>query len=102
MTRKTKRVLLIAGIFAFSIGGAIGLGKMKPPPETKDIASVDPLVEVFSLEEISASFRISSQGTVRPRTETVLSSEVSGTIVSISPKFIAGGVFDKGEVLMWM
>ncbi|MDH3416422.1 MAG: efflux RND transporter periplasmic adaptor subunit [Gammaproteobacteria bacterium] len=41
-----------------------------------------------------------SQGTVRPRTETILSAEVSGSIVSISPKFIAGGVFRKDEVLM--
>jgi RND family efflux transporter MFP subunit len=100
MNRKVKRALLVAGIFAFAIGGAIGLSKMKPPPETKDTASVDPLVEVLPLEEITASFQIASQGTVRPRTETVLSSEVSGAIVSISPKFIAGGIFAKGEELM--
>ncbi|MGB5257105.1 MAG: efflux RND transporter periplasmic adaptor subunit, partial [Woeseiaceae bacterium] len=43
---------------------------------------------------------VRSQGTVRPRTETVLSAEVSGTISSISPKFIAGGVFEANEVLM--
>jgi RND family efflux transporter MFP subunit len=100
MNRKVQRATLIAGIFAVAIGGAVGLGKMKPPPETKDMADVDPLVEVLPLEEISASFRISSQGTVRPRTETILSAEVSGAIVSISPKFIAGGVFRRGEELM--
>lgn len=59
-----------------------------------------PLVEVLSLIEAAESFRIESQGTVRPRTETVLSSEVSGSIVSISPKFVAGGVFASGEELM--
>jgi RND family efflux transporter MFP subunit len=30
----------------------------------------------------------------------VVSAEISGTIVSISPKFVAGGVFQSGEVLM--
>jgi len=100
MDRRVKRGLLIAGIFAGSIGLSIGLSKLKPPPETKDIPDVAPLVQVLPLVESSASFRIASQGTVRPRTETILSAEVSGPIVSISPKFIAGGVFAKGEELM--
>jgi len=52
------------------------------------------------LEVSTESFQISSQGTVRPRTQTVLSAEVSGSIESISPKFVAGGIFDKREVLM--
>jgi RND family efflux transporter MFP subunit len=100
MNRKIKRGLLIAGIFVVAIAGAVGLGKMKPPPETKDVANVAPLVETIGLEETSASFHIASQGTVKPRTETILSAEVSGMIVSISPKFIAGGVFRRGEELL--
>ena len=100
MKRKLKRGLLIAGIFVMATGGAIGLTKMKPPPESKEIAVATPLVEVLPLENITASFAIASQGTVRPRTETVLSAEVSGSIISISPKFIAGGIFAKGEVLL--
>lgn len=100
MKRKVKRALLIAGIFAGAVGLAVGLSLMKPPPETKDIPDVAPLVEVLPLVESSASFRIASQGTVRPRTETILSAEVSGSIVSISQKFIAGGVFKDGEELL--
>ena len=100
MNRKVKRGLLIVGIFMVAIGGAAGLSKMKPPPETKDIQEVDPLVQTLTLQESAEIFRIASQGTVRPRTETVLSAEVSGAIVSISPKFIAGGVFAAGEELL--
>jgi RND family efflux transporter MFP subunit len=100
MTRKLKRALLIAGIFFGAAGLAVGLSFMKPPPETKDIPNVAPLVEVMPLVEAPVSFRIASQGTVRPRTETVLSAEVSGAIVGISPKFIAGGVFAQGEELL--
>jgi RND family efflux transporter MFP subunit len=48
----------------------------------------------------TVSLTVQSQGTVRPRTETILGSEVSGAIINVSPKFIAGGVFEKGEVLM--
>lgn len=100
MNRKVKRALLIVGIFAVAIGGAAGLSQLKPPPETNEMADVDPLVEVLSLVASDQQFSIASQGTVRPRTETILSAEVSGAIVQISPKFIAGGVFVAGEELL--
>ncbi|MDX1507612.1 MAG: efflux RND transporter periplasmic adaptor subunit [Woeseiaceae bacterium] len=72
----------------------------KKPPEKKEQPRVAPLVEVLELDEMTAEFVVRSQGTVRPRTETILSAEVSGTITDISPKFIAGGVFGRNEVLM--
>ncbi len=100
MNRKGKRALLITGIIAFAIVGAAGLTLMKPPPQTKELPDAAPLVAVTTLEAFDADFRIASQGTIRPRTETILSAEISGAIISISPKFIAGGVFAKGEELM--
>ena len=100
MKRKLKRFFLIVTIFAFAIVGAVGLGKMKPPPEKKDTVDVAVLVDVLPLEATTVDFSIASQGTVRPRTETILSAEVSGTVVHISPKFVAGGVFQKGEELL--
>lgn len=100
MKRKGKRYLLITAILIVSIGGAFGLSKMKPPPEKKDVGRIDVLVEVMSLESTVVDFAVRSQGTVRPRTETILSAEISGAIVSISPKFVAGGMFASGEELM--
>lgn len=76
------------------------LGTLKPEPPKKEDEKLDMLVDVLTLEPSTESFRIRSQGTVRPRTQTILSAEVSGSIVDISPKFIAGGVFAKGETLM--
>ena len=100
MTHTAKRGLLIAGILGLAVAAAVGLSKLKPPPETREIADVDPLVDVLPLEATTEQFVIVSQGTVAPRTETILSAEVSGSIVDISAKFIAGGVFAAGEELL--
>lgn len=100
MKRKILRFAVIVAILASAVGVTMFMSQMKPPPQTRDVAAIDPLVEVMPLEEGVVEFRVSTQGTVRPRTETVLSAEVSGPIVWISPKFVAGGVFGKGEELL--
>ena len=58
------------------------------------------LVDTVNAEVVSLNLIVSSQGTVRPRTETALVAEVSGKIVSVSPDFVAGGFFREGEVLL--
>jgi len=58
------------------------------------------LVDIIEAEVTSLNFTVNSQGTVRPRTETTLVSEVSGKIVSVAPEFVAGGFFREGEVLL--
>lgn len=102
--RALPRILIVAGISAGIIFGSVALVgvmfAMKSEPPKKEVENLDPLVTVLELEPMSTRFTVQSQGTVRPRTQTVLSSEVSGTITQISPKFIAGGVFAEGETLM--
>jgi RND family efflux transporter MFP subunit len=100
MLRTIVRISLGVVILALAVIVAIVMNSMKAPPPKKERVDRDPLVDVIVLEHMTTSFEIHSQGTVRPRTETVLSAEVSGTIVSISPKFVAGGFFQSGEVLM--
>ena len=58
------------------------------------------LVDTVTAEVVSLNLIVSSQGTVRPRTETALVAEVSGKIVSVSADFVAGGFFREGEVLL--
>jgi RND family efflux transporter MFP subunit len=94
------RKLLILGILSIAVVLAVLMVQMRPAPPRKDMVDLDPLVETLTLELMTANFEVRSQGTVRPRTETVLSAEVSGTITNISPEFTAGGVFGKNEVLM--
>ena len=94
------RILTIVGILVTAIVGVGLMSTMKSEPPKKERIELDPLVEVLVLEDMTASFEVHSQGTVRPKTETILSSEVSGTIMQISPKFVAGGVFQANEMLM--
>ena len=96
----SKRILLICGILVIAAGLAAGLQSLKPPPESKPLGDIELLVDVQILEAGSYSFDVESQGTVRPLTETTLSAEVSGPIVSVSPKLVAGGVFEAGEELL--
>jgi len=58
------------------------------------------LVDTIEAEVVSLNFTVNSQGTVKPRTETTLVSEVSGKIVSVAPEFVAGGFFHQGDVLL--
>ena len=94
------RILSIIAILVAAVVAVIVMSSLRPEPPKKERVVLDPLVDVVLLENMTTSFEIQSQGTVLPRTETVLSAEVSGTIASISPKFVAGGVFQSGEILM--
>jgi len=95
-----RKFVVIPGILLVAIGLMMALSQFKPKPPKKEDENLDLLVEVLPLQVSAQQFTISSQGTVRPRTQTILSAEISGAIVSISPKFTAGGVFKKGESLM--
>lgn len=59
-----------------------------------------PLVEVIKAGEESVVMTVKTQGTVTPRTETGLISEVSGKIIRVSPSFYTGGFFKKNEVML--
>ena len=74
--------------------------KFKKKAETKPVEIKPTLVQVVPAKAESQTFRVRTQGTVVPRTESTLTSEVSGRILSISPAFYAGGVFQKGDVLV--
>ncbi|MEL7187807.1 MAG: efflux RND transporter periplasmic adaptor subunit [Pseudomonadota bacterium] len=94
------RKLLIIMIILGAVVIAAIMTMLRPEPPKKERVVLAPLVEVLVLEPMNTRFTIRTQGTVRPRTQTVLSSEVAGAIIEISPKFVAGGVFQPNEVLM--
>ena len=77
---------------------ALGLFKKQPPKQEVRIPPA--LVEVVSAVKQDVRFQVDSQGTVEPRTETTLVSEVAGKIVSVSPALVAGGFFREGDILV--
>jgi RND family efflux transporter MFP subunit len=89
--------LIALSIVAVVVMVAIAQGKR---PDRREGADPSVLVEAIRAEVSSLNFAVTSQGPVEPRTVTTLVAEVSGQIVSVSPNFIPGGFFRKGEVLL--
>lgn len=76
------------------------VGALAPKPAKKPVELKAPLVEVNPLVKAQRTFVIASQGSISPRTQTSLISEVSGQVVKVSDKFKVGGFFKKGELLL--
>ncbi len=97
---KRKRVLIPIGIILIGIVGLVLLTISAPTPHKKEIIKKATLVEVVEVSRGNVIFEIESQGSISPRTETTLVSEVSGQIKKVSNKFVVGGFFKKGEILL--
>lgn len=91
----TPIAIVIVAIFLLAIVSA-----MAPKPAKKIIVIKPPLVDVENIERKDITFSVDSQGSVMPRTETMLISEVSGMVTEVSPKFKVGGFFKKGEQML--
>jgi RND family efflux transporter MFP subunit len=100
--KKFLRYTLPLGIIILSVVvvfALVGIAQSKRP-ERKESAAKALLVDVITVQPESLHLIIESQGTVMPRTETVLVSEVAGKVIDVSRNFIAGGFFNKGEMLL--
>ena len=99
MSQKLK-YLLPLGILAVSILGALVIVASKPDiqPQTREIPPK--LVRVLSVKKQTIQMTIVSQGTVTPRTASALVAQVAGRITAVSPSFVAGGFFEKGDILI--
>jgi RND family efflux transporter MFP subunit len=74
--------------------------RMREQPEQSAPTEAVVLVETMALSPVDTRISVQSQGTVEARTRTSLVSEVSGKVSEVSPTFVAGGFFRKGEVLL--
>ncbi len=88
-------VLIVAAALA-----AAALFAARTPAVQKPAPPPTLLVDVAVAKREPVTFTVRSQGVVAPRTRTTMVSEVSGTIVEVSPAFVAGGFFAKGDVLV--
>lgn len=72
----------------------------KPSPKPVQNKFVPPVVETMNAIPQSFKVRINSQGTVVPRTEITLTSEIPGKIDFVSPQIQSGSSFNKGDTLL--
>ena len=85
-------------VFAILALGAMKSGKKKPDVQKRR----DPTLAVMAVPayEDTVVLDVSVQGQTRPRTEVDMSPQVGGKIIYVSRQFVAGGQFNKGDVLL--
>ncbi len=79
---------------------SIAMNLLKPPPLKAESPDTALVVKTQLLQAAGANLSVQSQGTVLPRTRTLLTSEVSGTVLQVSPQFVVGGTFKAGDLLL--
>jgi len=95
-----RYVLAPIAIILLAIFALIVFAALSPKPAKKPVIIKAPLIEVKNIVRKNVTFTITSQGSVLPRTQTNLVSEVSGQITWVNDKYHVGGFFSKGEVLL--
>ncbi len=97
--KKLLKAALPLALVAGSVALVIVLATNRPAPDVQETTPAAMLVDTIEALASDGHFRVSAQGTVRPRTRTILSAEVAGRIVEISDNFVAGGFFEAGQML---
>ena len=88
-------VIVIAG----AVGAFAAMSALKPVPEEKeDVVKAIPVLTAIAAQD-DVTLKVNVQGEVQPRTEINLVPQVGGLITYMSPKFIEGGRFNKGDLL---
>lgn len=87
-------------VVILAIAGFIAMSALKPQPEEKEevVTAIPVLTSVATSEPVTLTVNV--QGEVQPRTQISLVPQVSGLAAYMSPKFIEGGRFNKGDLLV--
>ncbi len=103
MSRRRNLALKIALpilVVSLGIGGAVLSIVLRPRAETSKPEVRPPLVRVETIARKPWQFIVRAHGTVVPRSESNLISQVSGEVDWMSPSLVSGGDFEEGEVLL--
>ena len=89
--------VVILVLFGFGAAALLATAPELEPDTPEPIATT---VRVKNVKPETITLRVHSQGSVMPSTESQLIPEVSGRVVWMSPKLVAGGFFNKGDALV--
>lgn len=91
----TPILIVLASLIVFVL-----MIKLKPEAEYQKPKIIPQVVETVAAYPSQVRAKISSQGTIRPEHEILITSEVAGKVEWISPKFLDGAGFSLGDTLM--
>lgn len=107
--RKRPRKLLVLRLLTFvlpivvlgvAVGGTVAMSALSPTPEeTETEIKAQPVLTVQAKTD-TVMMRVKAQGEVQPRTEINIVAQVGGRVAYMSPDFIQGGRFDRGDLLV--
>ncbi|KZN37420.1 membrane protein [Pseudoalteromonas luteoviolacea S2607] len=100
MQANTLKWILPFVALGIGIAGFMGINAVAKGDEESDVVDTRPIVEVEALQAQDHQVVINSYGEVQPLEQTMLSVQVSGEIDYWHPNFVAGGVINKGDVLL--
>jgi RND family efflux transporter MFP subunit len=87
-------------IIGVGVVGLVLLIVFRPRPAAQEPPRRVPLVVTVPADVRSGNLTIRGNGTVRPKSQIVLSSQVAGRVEWVSPAFASGGRFEKGDLLL--
>lgn len=91
---------MTVGVLFFAVIVAYGLVKTAPEPEQIAPEEMATSIRVIEVERSPVRLQVISQGTVVPHKESELIPEVNGRVSWMSPDLVAGGYFNKDDVLV--
>jgi multidrug efflux system membrane fusion protein len=98
MSRLKLILPLLIVVVALAVGRFLVLSR--PEPQKREIEIVVPVVQIHTVELTDERLSVVSQGTVSPRTQSVLVPQVAGRVIEVSPSFAPGGFFEADEMLV--
>ncbi|WP_111641538.1 efflux RND transporter periplasmic adaptor subunit [Marinimicrobium alkaliphilum] len=104
MNVSARRLLRLPPVLIVLAVGALAITLLmvfKPRPQPfPEPEPPKPVVEVVTAEPQRLSLPVQTQGTVRPRRQIELVSQVAGRVEQVAPAFVSGGYIAQGEWLV--
>ena len=101
MIKRLLPILIsVAVLVVVGIGGSSVLAGLKPQPEESNEPQKGLTVFAERTYASNLTLTVNVQGEVRPQRSIIVAPQISGRVSYISPNFIEGGAFRKGDMLV--